>query len=179
MPASAALRPRLILHTLFFRSNTNNPSFDLSDDGDSAAADKTKMKDAAKGCKILPPPYYSFSKKPVIEGATPDVVAHTAVIEAYANASGHSNEAIRTFDHMLASSVFPNAYTYAILVKGLARDSKISEARKYRFEMMSKGIWHNAPYSTLQLLHLQPPNSPASFHPPEVSGFDLPQFFIG
>ncbi|KAK8950830.1 hypothetical protein KSP39_PZI004663 [Platanthera zijinensis] len=195
-PASAAPLPRLILRTLSSSSNTNNPSsFDWSDDDDSPAADKTKIKDAAKGSKTLPPPYDPFSKKPVIEepddpsnlqeifhkmrtdgltnnaikmfdalskdglthealdlfavikdkGAMPDVVAHTAVIEAYANAGGHSKEAIRTFDRMLASGVSPNAYTYAVLVKGLARDSKIPEARKYLIEMMGKGIRPNAP----------------------------------
>ncbi|KAK8941380.1 hypothetical protein KSP39_PZI009748 [Platanthera zijinensis] len=70
-----------------------------------------KIKNAAKGSKILPPPYYPFSKKPVIEDAMPDVVSHTAVIEAYANVGEHSKEAIRTFDRMLAADVSPNAYT--------------------------------------------------------------------
>ncbi|KAH0451334.1 hypothetical protein IEQ34_018633 [Dendrobium chrysotoxum] len=79
------------------------------------------------------------------KGTMPDVVAHTAVIEAYANAGGHSKEAIRTFDRMLASGVSPNAYTYAVLAKGLARDSKLPEARKYLLEMMGKGMKPNAP----------------------------------
>ncbi|KAK8941573.1 hypothetical protein KSP40_PGU018099 [Platanthera guangdongensis] len=69
---------------------------------------------------------------------------------------------------MLASAVSPNAYTYTVLVKGLARDSKIPEAHKYMLDMMSKGIRPNAPQSTLLLLHLQPPNSPASLHSPGV-----------
>ncbi|KAK8940464.1 hypothetical protein KSP39_PZI010718 [Platanthera zijinensis] len=82
--------------------------------------------------------------------------------------SGNSKEIIRTIARMLASGISPNAYTYAVLVKGLARDSKISEARKYPLEMMIKGIRPNAPHSTLLLVHLQPPNSPASFHSPAV-----------
>ncbi|KAK8941285.1 hypothetical protein KSP39_PZI010521 [Platanthera zijinensis] len=86
------------------------------------------------------PPYYPFSKKPAIEGVMPNVVAHTAVIKAYANVGGHSKEAIHTFDRMLASGISPNAYTNAILIKGLARDSKIPEARKYLLEMMIRGI---------------------------------------
>ncbi|KAK8963612.1 hypothetical protein KSP40_PGU020423 [Platanthera guangdongensis] len=134
----------------------------------SVVADKTTIKDVAKESKILPPPYYPFNKKPIIEGAMSDVVAHTVVIEAYANADRHSKEAIRTFDRMLAFDISPNAYTYAVLVKGLARDSKISEARKYLLQMMSKGIQPNAPHSTPLLLHLQPPNSPASFHSPAI-----------
>ncbi|XP_020576881.1 pentatricopeptide repeat-containing protein At4g38150-like [Phalaenopsis equestris] len=78
------------------------------------------------------------------KGNMPDVVAHTAVIEAYANAGGHSKDAIRTFDRMLASGVSPNAYTYAVLIKGLAKDSKLPEARKFLLEMMEKGMQPNA-----------------------------------
>ncbi|KAK8930773.1 hypothetical protein KSP39_PZI016143 [Platanthera zijinensis] len=63
--------------------------------------------------------------------AMPDIVAHTATIEAYANVGEHSKEAICTFNRMLASDVSHNAYTYTILVKGFARDSKIPEAQKY------------------------------------------------
>ncbi|KAK8942122.1 hypothetical protein KSP40_PGU016468 [Platanthera guangdongensis] len=69
---------------------------------------------------------------------------------------------------MLASGVSPNAYTYTVLVKGLARDSKILKAHKYLLEMMSMGIRPSAPQSTLLLLHLQPPNYPASLHSPGV-----------
>ncbi|KAK8970857.1 hypothetical protein KSP40_PGU006791 [Platanthera guangdongensis] len=53
------------------------------------------------------------------------VVVHTAFVEAYTNTGGHSKEAVRTFAHMLASGVSPNAYTHTVLVKGLDRDSKI------------------------------------------------------
>ncbi|PKA54631.1 Pentatricopeptide repeat-containing protein [Apostasia shenzhenica] len=77
------------------------------------------------------------------KGAMPDVVAHTAVIEAYANAGGHSKEAIRTFDRMLASGVLPNSYTYAVLIKGLAKDSKLLEARKFLMQIMEKGMQPN------------------------------------
>ncbi|KAK8970938.1 hypothetical protein KSP40_PGU000871 [Platanthera guangdongensis] len=107
-------------------------------------------------------------KKPVIEGAMPPVVVHTAVVEAYANTGGHSKEAVRTFARMLASGVSPNAYTHAVLVKGLDRDSKIPVVQKYLLEMMSKGIRPNAPHFTLLFLHLQPPNSLASFRSPGV-----------
>ncbi|KAM0951293.1 putative tetratricopeptide-like helical domain superfamily [Dioscorea sansibarensis] len=78
------------------------------------------------------------------KGSMPDVVAHTAVIEAYASAGGHSKDAIRTFDRMLASGVSPNAYTYTVLIKGLARDGKLPEAHKYLLEMMGKGMCPNA-----------------------------------
>lgn len=77
------------------------------------------------------------------KGAMPDVVAHTAVIEAYSNAGGHSKDALRTFDRMLASGVAPNAYTYTVLIKGLARDGKLPEVRKYLLEMIGKGMRPN------------------------------------
>ncbi|KAF8038659.1 hypothetical protein BT93_B1255 [Corymbia citriodora subsp. variegata] len=41
---------------------------------------------------------------------------------------------------MLASGVAPNAYTYAVLVKGLAGDGRLADAKKYVMEMMSKGM---------------------------------------
>ncbi|XP_038979981.1 pentatricopeptide repeat-containing protein At4g38150-like [Phoenix dactylifera] len=78
------------------------------------------------------------------KGSMPDVVAHTAVIEAYANAGGHSKDTLRTFDRMLVSGVSPNAYTYTILIKGLTRDDKLPEAQKYLLEMIGKGMWPNA-----------------------------------
>lgn len=72
----------------------------------------------------------------------PDVVAHTAVIEAYANA-GQAKEASKTFMRMLACGVSPNAYTYSVLIKGLAAsgDRKLlKEAKKYVVEMLGKGM---------------------------------------
>ncbi|KAJ0976507.1 hypothetical protein J5N97_018472 [Dioscorea zingiberensis] len=78
------------------------------------------------------------------KGSMPDVVAHTAVIDAYASAGKHSKDAIRTFERMLVSGVSPNAYTYAVLIKGLARDGKLPEARKYLLDMMGKGMHPNA-----------------------------------
>nr|XP_019702549.1 pentatricopeptide repeat-containing protein At4g38150 isoform X1 [Elaeis guineensis] len=77
------------------------------------------------------------------QGTMPDVVAHTAVIEAYANAGGQSKDALRTFDRMLASGVSPNAYTYTVLIKGLARDGRLPEVRKYLLEMICKGMRPN------------------------------------
>lgn len=81
------------------------------------------------------------------KGHMPDVVAHTAVIEAYTNA-GQGKEALRVFVRMLASGVAPNAYTYAVLIKGLAaadgNAKLLGDAQKYLMEMMGKGMRPNA-----------------------------------
>lgn len=82
------------------------------------------------------------------KGHMPDVVAHTAVIEAYASA-GQGKEALRVFMRMLASGVAPNAYTYAVLIKGLsaAADGNaklLGDAQKYLMEMVGKGMRPNA-----------------------------------
>ena len=78
------------------------------------------------------------------KGHMPDVVAHTAVVEAYANA-GQTKEALKVFLRMLASGIAPNAYTYAVLIKGLTVDPKfLGEAKKYVMEMMAKGMKPNA-----------------------------------
>ncbi|KAF9614128.1 hypothetical protein IFM89_015390 [Coptis chinensis] len=74
------------------------------------------------------------------KGNMPDVVAHTAVIEAYSNAGGHSKEAVKVFLRMLSSGVKPNAYTYSVLIKGLAKDGNLKDAKKYVLDMMDKGI---------------------------------------
>ncbi|PKI53416.1 hypothetical protein CRG98_026205 [Punica granatum] len=76
-------------------------------------------------------------------GHMPDVVAHTAVIEAYANAGGQSKDALKVFMRMLASGVKPNAYTYAVLIRGLAGDGKLGEVKKYVMEMIGKEIMPN------------------------------------
>ncbi|KAF3454764.1 hypothetical protein FNV43_RR05212 [Rhamnella rubrinervis] len=77
------------------------------------------------------------------KGHMPDVVAHTAVVEAYANA-GQSKEALKVYMRMLASGVAPNAYTYTVLIKGLATDPKyLGDAKKYVLEMMAKGMRPN------------------------------------
>eukprot|EP00257_Ricinus_communis_P021960 XP_015581558.1 pentatricopeptide repeat-containing protein At4g38150 isoform X1 [Ricinus communis] len=84
------------------------------------------------------------------KGHMPDVVAYTAVIEAYANAGGQSKEALKAFMRMLAAGVAPNAYTYTVLIKGLAGDGKLADANKYVLEMMGKGMRPNAgTYSTV------------------------------
>lgn len=44
---------------------------------------------------------------------------------------------------MLASGVEPNAYTYAVLVKGLAGDGKLPEVKKYVMEMIGKEMVPN------------------------------------
>ncbi|KAL4556378.1 hypothetical protein LXL04_039029 [Taraxacum kok-saghyz] len=79
------------------------------------------------------------------KGQMPDVVAHTAVIEAYA-AADKAKEALKVYMRMLASGVLPNAYTYTVLIKSLAGsgDEKlVGEAKKYIVEMMGKGIRPN------------------------------------
>ncbi|CAI8603613.1 unnamed protein product [Vicia faba] len=78
------------------------------------------------------------------KGQMPDVVAHTAIIEAYANA-GQPKEAHKAYMRMLASGVFPNAYTYTVLIRGLAvNDRFLKDARKYVVEMFEKGMRPNA-----------------------------------
>lgn len=55
------------------------------------------------------------------KGTMPDVVAHTAVIQAYVNAGGtHWKNALRTYQRMLACGVLPNAYTFSVLIKGVS-----------------------------------------------------------
>ncbi|KAK7269507.1 hypothetical protein RIF29_22238 [Crotalaria pallida] len=74
------------------------------------------------------------------KGQMPDVVSHTAIIEAYANA-GQPKEALKVYMRMLASGVTPNAYTYGVLIKGLCVDAKfLKDAKKYVLEMMDKGM---------------------------------------
>lgn len=77
----------------------------------------------------------------------PDVVAHTAVIEAYANA-GQPKEAYKVYLRMLSSGVLPNAYTYSVLIKSLAESGEekfVKEAKKYVLEMVEKrGMKPNA-----------------------------------
>ncbi|CAL5208746.1 unnamed protein product [Lathyrus oleraceus] len=78
------------------------------------------------------------------KGQMPDVVAHTAIIEAYANA-GQPKETHKAYMRMLASGVFPNAYTYAVLIRGLAVNDKfLKDAKKYVVEMFEKGMRPNA-----------------------------------
>lgn len=45
---------------------------------------------------------------------------------------------------MLSDGVKPNAYTYAVLIKGLARGGKVGEAGKYLVEMVGVGMMPNA-----------------------------------
>ncbi|XP_021744283.1 pentatricopeptide repeat-containing protein At4g38150-like [Chenopodium quinoa] len=77
------------------------------------------------------------------KGKLPDVVAHTAVIEAYANA-GQCKEAEKVFLRMLPSGVLPNVYTYSVLIKALATGGMLDEAKEYVLEMLGKGMRPNA-----------------------------------
>jgi ribosomal protein S19 len=77
-------------------------------------------------------------------GPIPNVVSHTAVMEAYVNA-GQPNEALRVYLRMLASGIAPNAYTYTVLIKGLTTDAKYTgDAKKFVMEMLGKGMTPNA-----------------------------------
>lgn len=78
------------------------------------------------------------------KGAMPDVVAHTAVLEAYAAAGpARWRDAVRTYNRMLSGGVAPNAYTMAVLVKGLAAGDRCAEAGKYLLEMLDRGMRPN------------------------------------
>ncbi|KAL6132880.1 hypothetical protein ACLB2K_065119 [Fragaria x ananassa] len=78
------------------------------------------------------------------KGQMPDVVAHTAVIEAYA-AAGKPKDALKVYMRMLACGVAPNAYTYSVLIKALAADERfVGDAKKYVVEMLGKGMRPNA-----------------------------------
>lgn len=80
------------------------------------------------------------------KGQMPDVVAHTAVMEAYVNA-GQPKEAHKVYLRMLASGVLPNAYTYRVVIKGLAESGDVKmvkEAKKYVEEMVGRGMCPNA-----------------------------------
>ncbi|GFY89228.1 tetratricopeptide repeat (TPR)-like superfamily protein [Actinidia rufa] len=153
------------------KRNLKLVNFSLSD-SDSDSDDQTAKTTAAEVDKSkMPPPYDPFSKKNAIsepedpkkparglthealelfaqikdKGQMPDVVAHTAVIEAYANA-GQAKEALKVYRRMLASGVMPNAYTYTVLIKGLAGSGEgkmVEEARRCVAEMVGKGMRPN------------------------------------
>nr|AYM00997.1 pentatricopeptide repeat protein [Salvia miltiorrhiza] len=76
-------------------------------------------------------------------GEMPDVIAYTAVMEAYVDA-GQAKEAHKVYLRMLASGVSPNAYTYKVLIRGLAESGAAKEASKYVGEMVGRGMRPNA-----------------------------------
>ncbi|KAG8363994.1 hypothetical protein BUALT_Bualt19G0080200 [Buddleja alternifolia] len=79
-------------------------------------------------------------------GQMPDVVAHTAVMEAYVDA-GQAKEAQKVYLRMLSSGVLPNAYTYRVVIRGLAESGDVKmvkEAKKYVGEMVGRGMRPNA-----------------------------------
>ncbi|PIN25605.1 hypothetical protein CDL12_01655 [Handroanthus impetiginosus] len=80
------------------------------------------------------------------KGHMPDVIAHTAVMEAYVNA-GQAKEAHKVYLRMLVSGVLPNAYTYRVVIGGLAESGDVKmvkEAKKYVGEMVERGMRPNA-----------------------------------
>ncbi|KAM5560816.1 pentatricopeptide repeat-containing protein [Rosa sericea] len=77
-------------------------------------------------------------------GHIPEVVTHTGVIEIYAK-SDLAKEAHTVFLRMLSLGLAPNAYTYSVIIKALAKDSNfLEDAKKYLLEMMDKGMQPNA-----------------------------------
>ncbi|XP_050379400.1 pentatricopeptide repeat-containing protein At5g02860-like [Argentina anserina] len=77
-------------------------------------------------------------------GDIPEVVTHTGVIEIYAK-NDQAKEARKVFLRMLSLGVTPNAYTYSVIIKALAKDSDFFEdAKTYLLEMMDKGMQPNA-----------------------------------
>lgn len=80
------------------------------------------------------------------KGEIPDVVGHTAVLEVYVEA-GQAKEAHKVYLRMLACGVAPNAYTYRVLIRGLAEsgDAGMAKAaKKYVEEMVGRGMKPNA-----------------------------------
>ncbi|KAM5575380.1 pentatricopeptide repeat-containing protein [Rosa sericea] len=74
----------------------------------------------------------------------PVVAVHTYVI-GVGVAAGNTNAALKAFQHMSASGVAPNSYTYAVLIKGLTADPNYcGDAKKFLLEMMDKGMRPNA-----------------------------------
>lgn len=73
----------------------------------------------------------------------PDVVAHTAVVEAYAKA-GKPKDALKVFMRMQASGCLPNSYSYSVLIQGLCQGGMLQEAGKYTLEMLGYGWKPNA-----------------------------------
>lgn len=73
----------------------------------------------------------------------PDVVAHTAVVEAYAKA-GKPKDALKVFMRMQASGCLPNSYSYSVLIQGLCQGAMLQEAGKYTLEMLGYGWKPNA-----------------------------------
>ncbi|KAM5560819.1 pentatricopeptide repeat-containing protein [Rosa sericea] len=74
----------------------------------------------------------------------PEVVTHTGVIEIYGR-HDEAKHALKVFLRMLSLGVSPNAYTYSVLIKALAKDSNfLGDAKKYLLEMMDKGMQPNA-----------------------------------
>nr|XP_011466370.1 PREDICTED: pentatricopeptide repeat-containing protein At1g74850, chloroplastic-like [Fragaria vesca subsp. vesca]XP_011466371.1 PREDICTED: pentatricopeptide repeat-containing protein At1g74850, chloroplastic-like [Fragaria vesca subsp. vesca]XP_011466372.1 PREDICTED: pentatricopeptide repeat-containing protein At1g74850, chloroplastic-like [Fragaria vesca subsp. vesca] len=62
-------------------------------------------------------------------GDIPQVVTHTGVMEIYAK-SDRAKEAHKVFRPLLSLGVVPNAYTYSIIIKALAKDSDFLEDAK-------------------------------------------------
>nr|ABK24066.1 unknown [Picea sitchensis] len=107
---------------LIIQANSDNASDDDSDDEEEKKKLFGQMKDKSK---------------------MPDVVAHTAVVEAYAKA-GKPKDALKVFMRMQASGCLPNSYSYSVLIQGLCQGGMLQEAGKYTLEMLSYGWKPNA-----------------------------------
>ncbi|KAM5560826.1 hypothetical protein ABKV19_021797 [Rosa sericea] len=74
----------------------------------------------------------------------PDVVTHTGVMGIYSKAD-EVKEVLKVFMRMLSLGVAPNAYTYSVLIKALAKDPNfLGDVKMYTLEMMDKGMRPNA-----------------------------------
>uniref|UniRef100_A0A0D6R3J0 Pentacotripeptide-repeat region of PRORP domain-containing protein n=1 Tax=Araucaria cunninghamii TaxID=56994 RepID=A0A0D6R3J0_ARACU len=73
----------------------------------------------------------------------PDIVAHTAVVEAYCKA-GKIKDGLKCFMRMQASGIKPNSYSYSVLIHGLCQAGMLEEAGKYMLDMLSNGWNPNA-----------------------------------
>lgn len=77
-------------------------------------------------------------------GKIPGVVFFTGWIDA-SDLAGNAKQVIEVFLQMLCSGVPPNAYTYAVLIKALAKDANfVGDAKKYLLEMVEQGMRPNA-----------------------------------
>ncbi|KAM5575362.1 protein Rf1, mitochondrial-like [Rosa sericea] len=82
--------------------------------------------------------------KPHSEQTTlPEVAVFTMVIMAYA-ANGKTKDAHKVYQQMIASGVTPTAYTYTLIICGMAKDFSDSNfvgyAKKYFLEMLDRGM---------------------------------------
>ncbi|KAJ6384743.1 hypothetical protein OIU78_027935 [Salix suchowensis] len=137
-------------------------------DSDSDSEDvATENNDREKKEWAIPPPYNPFNKQqPVVfedpedpkdlqhifhrmrsegdKGQMPDVVAYTAVMEAYFNAGlavdAKLVDAKKYVLEMMAKGMRPNAHTYAAVFEAFTKENKVEEAKVLLQQMKDKGF---------------------------------------